>query len=149
MTSPFRRLHHIQIAVRDIERATRYFESIGVGPWLDVPASAFEGMPLLDVPNPEAFAATRYRVCDLDNIQLQLCEPPKMDSPQRNFLFERGEGVFALGFEAPWDDAAEAGDALGLDVLQRGRRANGTGFIYFDTLDDAGVVLMARQGSPS
>jgi hypothetical protein len=27
----------------------------------------------------------------------------------------------------------------------RGQRDNGSGFVYFDTLDRAGVVLMARK----
>jgi methylmalonyl-CoA/ethylmalonyl-CoA epimerase len=149
MASPFRRLHHIGFAVRDMERAVRYFESIGIGPWREVPASAFEGLPLLEVPNPEAFAGMKYRVCDLENVQLQLCEPPRLDSPQRDFLFERGEGVFALGFEATWDEASAAASELGLDVLQRGRRPDGTGFVDFDTLDDLGVVLGTRQGTPT
>jgi hypothetical protein len=29
-----------------------------------------------------------------------------------------------------------------------GRRDNGTGFVYFDTLDQAGVVWMCRQTKP-
>jgi hypothetical protein len=43
------------------------------------------------------------------------------------------------------DAAAAAGASLGLDVLLRGQRDNGSGFIYFDTLDQAGVVLLARK----
>ncbi len=149
MATPFRRLHHISLTVRDIDRAVRYFESIGIGPWREFPPGAFTGLPLLEVPNPEAFEGMKYRYADLENIQLQLCEPPELDSPQRRFLEERGEGVNVLGFDFPWDAAAAAGAELGLEVLQRGRRADGTGFIYFDTLDDAGVVLMARQSMPS
>ena len=40
-------------------------------------------------------------------------------------------------------------EELGLEVLQRGRRENGTGFIYFDTVEETGAVLMARQSTPS
>jgi hypothetical protein len=53
--------------------------------------------------------------------------------------------VFHIGFESGLDAAAAAGAALGLDVLARGQRDNGSGFIYFDTYDRAGVVLLARQ----
>jgi len=150
MTSPFHQLHHISLVVRDIEKTVAWYESMGVGPWKEFPAGAFVGLPLLEVPNPEAFALMKYRYCDLDNVQLQLCEPPAdLDSPQRRFLDEHGEGVYILSFEHPWEAAAAAGEELGLEVLQRGRRANGTGFIYFDTLDDAGAVLMARQSVPT
>ncbi len=37
------------------------------------------------------------------------------------------------------------GTELGLDVLMRGQRPDGSGFAYFDTVDQAGVVLMARK----
>jgi methylmalonyl-CoA/ethylmalonyl-CoA epimerase len=97
------------------------------------------------VPNAEAFRALRYKVADLDNVQLQVCQPPALDCPQRRFLDEHGEGVFHLGFESDLDTAARQGAELGLDVLMQGRRPNGSGFVYFDTLEAAGVVLLARQ----
>lgn len=38
--------------------------------------------------------------------------------------------------------------AQGLKVLSSGRRADGSGFTYFDTVDKAGVVLLIRQNPP-
>lgn len=146
MASSFQTLHHVCIVVHDIERSAAYYESIGIGPWQDYP-------PLteytdLAVPNPEAFLAMKYRVANLANVQLQLCEPPDADCPQRRFLDSKGEGVFHLGFEADLDTAVADASAHGLDVLMRGQRANGSGFVYFDTLADAGVVLMNRKTPP-
>ncbi len=43
----------------------------------------------------------RYRCVNLENFQLQLCEPPEGDTPQRRFLETHGEGVFHLGFTVP------------------------------------------------
>jgi catechol 2,3-dioxygenase-like lactoylglutathione lyase family enzyme len=141
--TPFRQLHHICLVVHDIDKSTAYYEALGIGPWQEYP-------PLteytdLRVPNAEAFRQMRYRFVNLDNFQLQLCEPPQLDCPQRRFLDSRGEGVFQLGFESDVDAAAQQGEALGLDVLMRGQRPNGSGFVYFDTFDEAGVVLMARK----
>jgi catechol 2,3-dioxygenase-like lactoylglutathione lyase family enzyme len=147
MTGPFHQLHHICIVVHDLERATRWYESIGIGPWNEYPA--LKQFTLLEVSNPAAFAQLRYRYADLDNVQLQLCQPPADDCAQRRFLDTHGEGVFHIGFEHPWDTAAEVGASVGLDVLMRGRRDNGTGFIYFDTEPQTGVVLMTRQTSPT
>jgi methylmalonyl-CoA/ethylmalonyl-CoA epimerase len=65
--------------------------------------------------------------------------------PATAFPRLRGEGVFHIGFESDVDDAAAAAAGLGLNVLARGQRDNGSGFIYFDTADDAGVVLLARK----
>ena len=100
------------------------------------------------MPNPEAFGQLKYRYVDLDNVQIQLCEPPKLDCPQRRFLDTRGEGVFHIGFESDLDTATSQARASGLDVLMSGRRENGTGFVYFDTLDQVGVVWMCRQTKP-
>ncbi len=143
MDTPFRRLHHVCLVVHDIDKAQAFYESAGIGPWREYP-------PLteyvdLDVPNPQAFQQLKYRVAELDNIQLQLCEPPALDCPQRRFLDTHGEGVFHLGFESDVSAAIEQAGALGIDVLMRGQRDDRSGFVYFDTLDDAGVVLLARR----
>lgn len=144
MTStPFRLVHHVCLVVRDIERSVAYYESVGVGPWRDYPP--LTEYTELDVPNREAFLAMRYMVADLENLQLQLCQPPELDCPQRRFLDSHGEGVFHIGFEADVDTAVRQGRELGLHPVMQGRRPNGSGFVYFDTLDDAAVVLMARR----
>lgn len=143
MTTPFRELHHICLVVRDIEASVAFYESIGIGPWQDYPP--LTEYTRLTVPNPDAFYALKYKLANVGGAQLQLCQPPELDCPQRRFLDSRGEGVYHIGFESDLDDAATAAEDLGLNVLARGQRDNGSGFIYFDTADDAGVVLLARK----
>jgi methylmalonyl-CoA/ethylmalonyl-CoA epimerase len=143
VTMPFRELHHICIVVRDIDASVAYYESIGIGPWQDYPP--LTEYTRLTVANPEAFYALKYKLVNLGNVQLQLCQPPELDCPQRRFLDSHGEGVFHIGFEADVDEAATAAAGIGLNALARGQRDNGSGFIYFDTAADAGVVLLARK----
>jgi len=143
VTTPFRELHHICIVVRDIDASVAFYESIGIGPWQDYPP--LTEYTRLTVPNPDAFYALKYKLASVGNVQLQLCQPPELDCPQRRFLDSRGEGVYHIGFESDLDDADAAAAGLGLNVLARGQRDNGSGFIYFDTADDAGVVLLARK----
>ncbi len=143
MTTPFRHLHHLCLVVHDLDRSVAYYESIGIGPWQDYP-------PLteytdLDVPNPDAFHALRYKFVNLDNVQLQLCQPPELDCPQRRSSTPTAEGVFHIGFESDVDVATQQARDLGVPVLMRGQRPNHTGFVYFDTYDQAGVVLLARK----
>ncbi len=147
MSTPFRTLHHICLVVHDIDRSQAYYESIGVGPWQEYP-------PLteytdLDVPNPDAFVQMRYRVVNLDNVQLQLCQPPELDCPQRRFLDTHGEGVFHLGFEHEIVAGIAAAEAYGVGVQMRGQRPDGSGFAYFDTAAGAGVVLEIRKSPPA
>lgn len=142
----FRQLHHVCIVVHDLDKAVAYYESLGVGPWFDYPKKG--DYVLFEVPNPQGSAEMRYKCADLDNVQLQLCQPSPADSPQRRFLDARGEGVYHLGFEVPDCAAAETeGRARGLGVTARGWRADGTGFVYFDTRNEAGVVLEVRKSA--
>ncbi len=144
MASIFNTLHHICVVVRDIERTAAYYESIRIGPWQDYPPlSAYAE---LDLPNPAAFKGLRFKFVNLDNVQLQLCQPGEEDGPQRRFLETHGEGVFHLGFDvADCDGAEKQGLALGLESLMRGRRDDRSGFTFFDTAREAGVVLEIRS----
>ncbi len=147
MNEIFGHLHHVCIVVHDIDRTQAYYESIGVGPWQVYPPLA--DYTDLETPSRDGFLAMQYRVCNLPDVQLQLCQPNSAPSPQRVFLDTKGEGVFHLGFEVPDADAAQrAAEAVGLGQLMRGRRTNGTGFNYYDTQDSAGVVLLTRASPP-
>ncbi|SFP31153.1 MULTISPECIES: VOC family protein [unclassified Variovorax] len=143
MTHPFAKLHHLCIVVHDIDRTQAYYESIGIGPWTEYPPLAeYEE---LEAPSKPGFLALKYRVCNLPTVQLQLCQPGDEPTPQRLHLDSKGEGVFHVGFEVPDADAAQAqATALGLPVLMRGRRANRTGFTYYDSAEGAGVTLLTR-----
>jgi len=141
----FRNLHHICIVVRDLEKSKAYYESAGIGPWQPFPSlDAFRHD--LKVPDADAFVRLKYSYAVLDNVQIQLCEPPEGNTLQRRFLEERGEGVFHLGFTVENCDAGERdGVAAGLAVLMHGRKADGSGFTYFDTASQgAGVTLEIR-----
>lgn len=139
----FDKLHHICIVVHDIDRTQAWYESIGIGPWEAYPPLAeYEE---LEVPHRGGFMAMQYRICNLPNIQLQLCQPNEDPTPQRIHLDTRGEGVFHIGFEVADADGAEAEAAQsGLSPLMRGRRPNRTGFTYYDTAEKAGVVMLTR-----
>jgi methylmalonyl-CoA/ethylmalonyl-CoA epimerase len=139
----FNKLHHICLVVKDIDQTQACYESLGIGPWEAYPPLA--EYQELDVPSVEGFMSLKYRICNLPNIQLQLCEPTDDPSPQRTFLDTKGEGVFHIGFEVPDADAAESeAREMGIPVLMRGRRENGTGFTYYDTAEQAAVVLLTR-----
>jgi catechol 2,3-dioxygenase-like lactoylglutathione lyase family enzyme len=149
VSGPFRRLHHLCIAVHDIDASQRFYESVGIGPWHDYPP--LDAFTDLDVPDPEGFRRLVYRYASIGDVQIQLVQPGPEPTSQRKFLDAHGEGVFHIGFEV---DDADEGDveaaAVGLDVLMRGRRPDGSGFTYFDTAGKAGgVILELRQSPPS
>jgi catechol 2,3-dioxygenase-like lactoylglutathione lyase family enzyme len=140
---PFDKIHHICFVVHDIDEAQASFESMGIGPWSDYPPlTEYEE---LDVPHKAGFQSLKYRLCNLGGIQFQLCEPGEEPTPQRLHLDRKGPGVYHIGFEVADADAAEAEvKALGLKVRARGRRANRTGFTYYEPDTDLGLLLLTR-----
>jgi methylmalonyl-CoA/ethylmalonyl-CoA epimerase len=147
MSGPFAKLHHLCVVVADIERAQRAYEAAGIGPWHDYPP--LTNYTELEMPDEAGFFGLTYRYAWVGEQQLQLCQPGPEPTPQRRFLDTHGEGVFHVGFEVPDADAADLDAAArGLSVLMRGRRADGSGFTYFDTAVEAGVVLEIRQSPP-
>lgn len=145
-STPFQTLHHVCIVVHDMAKAIVFYESVGIGPWQDFPSlEVFSGE--LDVPDKAAFLKLHYRFANLENVQLQLCAPPEGNTLQRKFLESHGEGVFHLGFSVPsCDEGQSQGQALGLDILLRGRLPDRNGFTYFDTREKgAGVTLQVRS----
>lgn len=147
MSTLFKALHHICLVVHDIDKTQAWYQSIGIGPWAQYPPlTEYEE---LQVPSVPGFHNLKYRVCNLPNVQLQLCQPGEEPSPQRWHLDNKGEGVFHIGFEVPDADAAEAqAGTQGLQVLMRGRRRNHTGFTYYDSAAEAGVTLLTRATNP-
>jgi len=142
--SAFRKPHHICIVVKDIEKTKSYYESIGIGPWVDYP-------PLveytnLNVMDEQGFFATRFVYTQIGDLQLQLAQPGEGKSHYEGFLETKGEGVFHIGFEVEDVEAAEKQLTDNeIRVLASGRRDDGSGFSYLDTREGAGVTLLVRQ----
>ena len=101
----FERLHHVCVAVDDLDAATRAYADLGLGPWHAFPSlAAFD----LRVRDRDAYLRLRYAWTMLANVQLQLLDPGDGDTPQRDFVRDHGPGVFHLGFVVDDVDAAEA-----------------------------------------
>ena len=140
----FGKPHHICIVVEDIEKTKSYYESIGIGPWVDYPPLV--EYTKLNVIDEKGFFATRFVYTQIGDLQLQLAQPGEGKTIYKEFLEMKGEGVFHIGFEV--DDIDIVDKQLtdnGLKILSGGRRDDGSGFSYLDTRQHAGVTLLVRQ----
>ena len=145
---PFSKLHHISIVVRDVQKAQKFYESVGIGPWEDYPPMA--EYVKIDVPDEKGFYNLKVKWARIGPVQLQLVEPGDGESLYKDQLRKKGQGVFHMGFEVDDIGAADAEiETMGLNVLSRGRRENGSGFSYLNTASEAGVVLLVRQSPPA
>ena len=140
----FSKPHHICIVVKDIEKTKSYYESIGIGPWVNYPPLV--EYTKLNVIDEKGFFDTRFVYTHVGNLQLQLAQPGEGKTIYKDFLETKGEGVFHIGFEVDDVDAVEkqlTEDEM--KVLASGRRDDGSGFSYLDTREQAGVTLLVRQ----
>ena len=145
--SLFSSLHHISITVRNIDEAIKFYTSLGIGPFEDYPP--LKEYVKIDVPDEVGFQNLKIKVVQIGPVQIQLIQPGEGKSLYRDFLEEKGEGVYHLGFVVGDIDSSEAEiKKLGLHVLSSGRREDGSGFSYLDTAEKGGVTLLIRQSSP-
>jgi catechol 2,3-dioxygenase-like lactoylglutathione lyase family enzyme len=141
--SPFDTLHHLALVVESLDRAVQRLEALGFGPFVDYPP--LEEYTRLNVPDSEAFHALRIKLCRLGPVSLQVIEG-RPGTIYGEFLRARGEGVFHLGFVVDDIESARRDPRVErLPVSSSGRRADGSGFTYFDTASDLGVNLLLRQ----
>jgi len=144
MTAPFNTLHHVALVVENLDDSVASLERLGFGPFVAYPP--LSEYTQLDVPDPEAFYDLRIKVCEIGPIALQVIEGTDSNTIYGDFLRSKGEGVFHIGFRVDdIDSAEEEVQQKGLSILSSGRRADGSGFTYFETAQEIGVTLLLRQ----
>jgi methylmalonyl-CoA/ethylmalonyl-CoA epimerase len=137
---PFSQLHHICMVVRDLEKAKKFYEALGIGPFKPLP------------PAPEKPAEITYieTFAKMGSIGLQLLQPSaKGDKVFKNifrrFLDKHGEGMHHICFIAndikkDVDDLVKKGhELIDTHYLTTG---GGEAFLTFDPNGDtAGFCL--------
>ena len=95
--SPFSDLMQIGVVVRDLEEAAKRFSLLGIGPFEPTsPPPGAEGLMLDGKP----LNIKLNQLCTkMGDIELELIQPGEEESPWRDFLDNKGEGVQHLGFK--------------------------------------------------
>ena len=141
--SPFSQLHHVTVVVKDIERAVKFYSSVGLGPLVSPEKHVFANKTLRGKPLTHKLL---IRETHIGPAVLQLVQHVEGEDVYKEFIDKRGEGVQHLGFVVDNIDKAEdAAVKMGLKVTQRSRGEDGSGFAYFDTELLGGVVLEIRK----
>jgi methylmalonyl-CoA/ethylmalonyl-CoA epimerase len=139
--SPFSKLIQIGVVVRDMDKAIEHLTSLGIGPFQPkiIPPNTkewFHGEPLN--------AKLDIKSTMLGDIELELIQPIEGDSPHKEFLDSKGEGIQHIAFAV--DNLDKEVDQLtkkGASVLFGGKMPRG-GFAYLD-LDVGGIIAELLQ----
>ena len=138
--SLFANLIQVGVVVKDIDKAIERLSILGIGPFYSKmpPANArslFRGKPFV------AGDRVKIRAAQMGNAELELIQPLDGESPHKEYLNEKGEGIQHLAFAV--DDlnkAVETLTARGSTVLLKGDRGDGGGVAYID-LDVGGIIV--------
>ncbi len=138
------RTYQVGVVVRDIDKAARFYERLGIGPFVEGPsAHALErkiyGKDIRD-------ARVKGLIAQMGSVEFELLQPVSGDTIQAEFLEKHGEGVVHLC--AHTDDLdRDVADltALGYQVISSAILADGGKFAYFDTREVGGLILELFQ----
>jgi methylmalonyl-CoA/ethylmalonyl-CoA epimerase len=146
--SPFSKVDQIGVVVRNIEGAIKYYEALGIGPFIpfrntDVVERQMWGKPV----SPNSIKSV-IELTKIGTLELELIEPVEGNSIWSEFLTTHGEGVQHLGFFVDDINKEEAKMVRkGFTVVYRSRFSNGDGAAYFQT-DAGGFLLELIQRAP-
>jgi len=140
--SPFSKLIQVGVVVRDMDKAIKRLEYLGIGPFepkILPPDSKewFRDKPL----NAKLILNSTM----MGEVELELIQPVEGESPHKEFLDSKGEGIQHIAFLT--DDLNRQVDKLtkqGVSILLRAERPGGGGVAYLD-LGVAGLIVELIQ----
>ncbi len=137
-----KKLVHLGIVVKDMDQAIKRMESYGIGPFRQVgggdPSRMKESLPYKGKPfTPDCKAS----VTTIGELEIEMFEPGKADSPWKEFLETHGEGVEHVGFAAnDLDKEVAEMNKQGADIMMGAKWGKDGGGIYMD-LGVGGLVI--------
>jgi methylmalonyl-CoA/ethylmalonyl-CoA epimerase len=138
--SPFEHMFQIGVVVRDMDKAIERLTQLGLGPFtLKMPPpdarEMFRGKPFVPA------ESVLIKSTQMGNIELELIQPLKGDSPHKEYLDEKGEGIQHIAFTVDdLDREVEKLTKKGVMMLFRSDRKYQGGVAYLD-LNAAGIIV--------
>ena len=123
-------LTQVGVVVKDVNKVVERLSSLGIGPFepKNLPPDRnewFRGKPM--------YADFNIQAARIGNVELELIQPLKGESPHKEFLETKGEGIQHVMFAV--DDFEKELDRLtkqGVEVLLRAKFPGTSGVAYLD-----------------
>ena len=147
--SPFSKLDHIGVVVRNMDAVVEYYQSIGLGRFEPLGSGVkridqrMMGKPI------DILSVITPRIGRVGQIKVELIQPLGKTSLWQEFLDTKGEGIHHLAFSVDDIESEEAKFIeRGLSNLFHFRFEGGGGGAYFDTRRIGGFVTEIVQWAP-
>ena len=99
------KFHHMAVVVRDIDKAIKYYQSLGIAtfkPEFMLDSSTYKDYKVYGKA-PDTIDKTRMRLVQIGSLQLELVCPIEGEPIYKEFLKSKGEGFHHIAYET--DDA--------------------------------------------
>ncbi len=147
--SPFSKLTHVGVVVRDLDKAIDYLSSLGLGPFESLRPSRPLGETL--VRGKPAEVKVKISAAKVGQVRLEFIQPIEGESPTKEFLDKKGEGINHIGFAV--DDLDKEIAKLtkqGVKILTSARWEGGSLVsAYLETDTVGGIIIELSQGEES
>jgi methylmalonyl-CoA/ethylmalonyl-CoA epimerase len=137
-STPFNKLVHVGVVVRDIDKTVKRLEALGMGPFAPPPLPPV--VPSIIYRGKQSHSEVKIMQTKIGGIELELFQPVSGQDPWREFLDAKGEGIHHIAFGP--DDPFGAAEPLiekGVDVIHSGKLPDGGGGLYLDL--GAGLIV--------
>ena len=145
------KFHHVAVIVKDMNQAIEHYKSLGIGPFptfigpsgpTPLTEKMVNGKPV------DYSIDLRHADSGVGDLCFELIEPLEGETPVKEFLGEKGEGIHHIGFTVDDIDRETTKMAeKGYKVTQSGVTP-GARWAYFDTDALGGVVIELIQLTP-
>ncbi|MHB8104262.1 MAG: VOC family protein [Dehalococcoidales bacterium] len=154
--SSYAKLQHVGVVVKDIKKAIKYLESLGIGPF-KVPGIPPGKPQFFTIPfkgelhGKPASWKTTISFAKMGDVELEILEPTEGKQALKESLDKTGEGLHHIGFLTDDLDAEIANfKKNGVKIWTIARQEGGGGFLYSDPTPLGGVAIEFRKiGRPS
>jgi catechol 2,3-dioxygenase-like lactoylglutathione lyase family enzyme len=130
-TKTFSKPWDMAVLVRDIDKAAKRLETLGIGPFVQgQPPAGAEGLYYLGKP---LLSNSRVSIIRIGNMQLELIQPDDKPNPWTEFLNTKGEGIHHIGFQVKdVEEEMNRLTSLGAEVPFFGKISGKVGAAYVD-----------------
>ena len=128
--SPFKKVIQVGVVVRDVEKTVERLTALGIGPFQEMVLSPEREEWFRDK---RMYADFKIFGAMIGDVQIELIQPIEGDSPHREFLETKGEGIQHIACAVP--DVQKEVDKLtkeGVEVLLRAKFPGRGGVAYCD-----------------
>lgn len=146
-TFPTRRLHHVGVVVKDLEKAIEQMEALGFGPFkFDDQHRTFTIHFKGELHGEPAEWATKISNGLMGDVELELLEPVEGDQALKETLDAQGEGLHHIGWlttdlQGDMERAKMAGAKIWTSSIVPGR----PGFCYFEHSPIGNLAIELRE----